>query len=230
MSTTSSQSMEVLQTQTRLTTWQIIKRNIGDFLSLFTCGLGSLQEELDYDDEVRRRVRAELHIQQGSADTSDEVDDMDQCIADVVRCNEYSMGTMKHIALANRGVKRTEKEWDAYFKEVLHLDPVTLAHTERKPRIVPKFAAHVALHIRSLLGNMEASEANIMLVERKYSELCRKRGVHIGDAERHKQHVMNAVFTEDVLERCGTARQRAPLWLRWSRGIEGPKSVKRHVC
>jgi len=54
-----------------------------------------------------------------------------------------------------------------------------------------------------------------MLVERKYNELCRKRGVRMFDAERHKQFVMNAFFNEDVLEQVALTRKRVPKWLNW---------------
>jgi len=95
---------------------------------------------------------------------------------------------------------------------------------------VPKFAAACALHLRSKLGSLNNNEANILLVQRKYLELCRRHKLRDVDTVLHQQFVMNAVFTEGVLDEVATVRRRLPRWISWLDSLESPTQLSPAVC
>jgi hypothetical protein len=88
-------------------------------------------------------------------------------------------------------------------------------------RHIPRFAAHVAVHLRARLGKLRLTEENTRLVEREYLRVCRVRGVHDVDVVSHQGHVMNAFFTEDVLDKSSERRRRLPGWLLKLTGLGG---------
>lgn len=202
----------------RLSPWKKLGEKLGDAIasSDAVCALLCIDKQTWLDVRADQKVRSEinesisLHVRNGTTG-----DCVDQVILETLVEDGYDLGDMGWIRKANEGVTRTAKEWDAYFAR-LGVDPLTGA-TERKEvvRVVPKFAAAVALHMRTLLGKMEVNEANILLAQRKYLEICRRRGVRDVDTVAHQQHTMNAFFTEDVLDRVGLALARAPTWVRW---------------
>jgi hypothetical protein len=109
------------------------------------------------------------------------------------------------------------------------LDPLSECRFEQA-QIIPKFAAACALHIRTKLGAMEANEANVLLVQRKYLEVCRRLNVRDVDIVLHQGFVMNAVFTESVLDDVASSRRRLPAWIKWLDEVGPTGCVPRSVC
>lgn len=209
--------------------WVQLKRWILDKIEKYAiCGSASDFSELECyrtDQRVRACVRAELreHLGYESRET---------CVASaidvVLKETGYDLADMGSIRLANKGVKRTMREWDAYF-ERMGVDPLA-AITGGKAKIVPKFAAACALHIRTKLGALANNEANVLLVQRKYLELCRKHGVRDVDTVLHQGFVMNTVFTESVLDDVAASRKRLPAWIRWLEEVPATGSIPAAVC
>jgi len=217
----------------RLSPWKKLGEMLGDAIasSDVACALLCVNKQdwldLRADQQVRGAIREAVvaHVRNGVTN-----DCVDQAILESLVEEGYDLGDMGWIRKANEGVKRTTKQWDAYFAR-LGVDPLS-GVTERKEvvRVMPKFAAAVALHMRTLLGKMGASEANILLAQRKYLEICRRRGVRDVDTVAHQQHVMNAFFNEDVLDRVGLAVARAPAWARWFSQVRRAAGDAPTVC
>lgn len=180
------------------------------------------------DQEIRAEIRKEMrsHMGYGGSTTC-----VGAVMDTVLRDTGYDLGDLGTIRKANEGVTRTAVQWDAYFKR-LGIDPATLSDGSAytKVCVVPKFAAAVSLEIRTRLGKMQASEANMLLVQRKYLEICRKHGVRDSDTIAHQQFVMNTVFTETVLDHVATTRKRMPAWLRWATDTTPVESAGPSVC
>jgi hypothetical protein len=165
------------------------------------------------DLEVRRDVRKAMREQMGFNGNP-------TCLMSVMHETKRDTGYCLGAEQEPRQT-RTMKQWDALFKannftewtprEVI-LAAVMTKRTEAK--IVPRFAAAVVVHMRSRFGVLAKTEANQLLVQRKYLEICREHRVRDTDAACHLQVVMNAYFTEDVLERLAKTRLRAPSWMR----------------
>lgn len=203
--------------QVRLSAWQEFKANLGRFLSsLMCCGNSpDLIADFEADNKFRSEVRqCMMEVRGMAADTNL----VEAAIIETVAKDNVLIGGIDHVRKANAGVARTFKQWHAYEKSV-GVDLVSGALKSKPAVKVPRFAAACTLELRSRLGRMEPTEANILLAERKYNEICRKRGVHTADAQRHLAHVLNALFTEDVLEVVASTRRRAPRWLRWAWGV-----------
>lgn len=92
--------------------------------------------------------------------------------------------------------------------------PVAPRRIIEQVSVVPRFAASCALLLRARLGRLPPNEANHLLVQREYLKICRTRGVRAVDIVAHQQHVANAFFTEDVLDRVALTRSRWPRWMR----------------
>jgi predicted NodU family carbamoyl transferase len=86
-------------------------------------------------------------------------------------------------------------------------------------RVAPKFAAALVLTLRAKFGNLSPTEANRLLIEREYLRVCREGCVRNVDIVTHQQCVMNAFFTEGVLDQLCTTRTRCPQWMREAFGI-----------
>lgn len=209
--------------------WARFKRWILDKIEEYAICISKEElAELDCyrtDERVRTCVRAEMREHLG-------YERRDTCVANAIdtvyRETGYDLADMGSIRLANKGVKRTIKEWDAYF---LRMGVNPLAEpAQGKAKIVPKFAAACALHIRTKLGALANNEANVLLVQRKYLELCRKHGVRDVDTVLHQGFVMNAVFTESVLDDVAASRKRLPAWLSWLEEVPTTGAVANHIC
>lgn len=209
--------------------WARFKTWLLDKVQRYSCCV-SEQDMADWecyrtDKRVRACVRAEMREHLG-------YDRRETCVANAIdtvyRETGYDLADLGTIRLANKGVKRTMKEWDAYFLR-MGVDP--LAHqAQGRAKIVPKFAAACALHIRTKLGVLANNEANRLLVQRKYLELCRKHGVRDVDTVLHQGFVMNTVFTESVLDDIASSRRRLPAWLRWLEEVPATGTVPSEVC
>lgn len=235
---TTNALIEPATREPRLSTWMKLKRWVLEFvedssLTQALCCLDASEIECHKIDKlVRAGVRGEMRLHLGySGRESCVANAIDEVLVDT----GYDLADGGSIRLANKGVKRTMEAWDAYFKQ-LGMEPEqllvgTTREANKQPaRIVPKFAAACALHIRTKLGALANNEANVLLVQRKYLELCRKHGVRDVDTVQHQQFVLNAVFTESVLDDVATVRRRLPQWIRWLDSIEKTGSVSSTVC
>jgi len=222
-------TIEITERLPSESSWVRVKRWIlNKFEKYAICGSSSDFSELECyrtDQRVRACVRAEMreHLGYESRET---------CVANaidtVLKETGYDLADMGSIRLANKGVKRTMKEWDAYFLR-MGVDPLA-AMSGGQAKIVPKFAAACALHIRTKLGALTNNEANVLLVQRKYLELCRKHGVRDVDTVLHQGFVMNAVFTESVLDDVAASRKRLPAWIRWLEEVPATGAIPVAVC
>jgi len=208
--------------------WASIKRWMLDKLESFGC-CGSPDQFRDLqcyrvDERARRCIRAEMREHAGFGDE-------ETCVGEAMnstfRSTGYDLGNLGTIRKANLGVKRTYAEWDAYF-ESIGVDP--LKTMEGRAQIVPKFAAACALHLRAKLGALSNNEANVLLVQRKYLEICREHGVRDVDIVLHQGFVLNAVFTESVLDDISSSRRRLPAWMKFLDEIPETGSVANAVC
>nr|WRQ65453.1 hypothetical protein [Tolivirales sp.] len=217
----------------RLSTWMKLKRWCLDIveesplLQTLCCLDVDEMECYRVDQRVRSAMRDEMREHMGYSG-------QECCVKavmnDVFTNTGYDLTDRGSIARANIGVKRTAKEWDAYFAK-LGVDPLSLRpELNVSARIVPKFAAACALRMRCKLGSLQANEANVLLVQRKYLELCRQRNVRDVDAVLHQQFVINAVFTEGVLDEVATVRRRLPKWISWLDSLEKPGGISPTVC
>jgi hypothetical protein len=209
--------------------WAALKRWILDKIERYAiCGSAADFADLQCyrtDEHVRACVRSEMreHLGYENRDTC-----VGNAIDTVLRETGYDLADIGSVRLANKGVKRTMSEWDQYFDR-MGIDPV-MATSGGQAKVVPKFAAACALHIRTKLGALQLNDANWLLVQRKYLELCRKHGVRDVDTVLHQGFVMNAVFTESVLDDVAAARKRLPAWLRFLEEVPETTTVPVAVC
>jgi len=184
-------------------------------------------------EQVRSAMREEMRVHMGYSgrDTC-----LTNAIDDVLADTGYDLADAGSIRKANKGVTRTMRGWDKYFEGLGISDPTQFLEgaskesSKKRARIVPKFAAACALHIRSKLGALRVNEANTLLVQRKYLEICRKHNVRDVDTVLHQQFVMNAVFTESVLDDVATCRRRLPRWVGWLDSLQEVSRVDPTIC
>jgi hypothetical protein len=208
--------------------WVRFKRWIVDFCVKHTiCGSAEEFSELECyrtDQHVRKCVRAEMREHNGFGGK-------DSCVSnaidEVLTETGYDLSDIGTIRAANKNVKRTMSDWDQYFKDI-GVDPLCIGGGRVK--IIPKFAAACALHIRAKLGALPNNEANYLLVQRKYLEVCRRHGVRDADTVLHQGFVMNAVFTESVLDDIASSRKRLPAWLRFLEDVPKTGAVPASIC
>lgn len=196
--------------------------------TLGCCGTPSQFRDLECyrtDELVRSRVRSEMRMHLGYEGRGTCVSNV---IDTVLKDTGYDLSDMGTIRQANEGVKRTEAQWDAYFKRI-GVDPLAESHIG-PARIVPKFAAACVLHLRAKLGVLSKSEANVLLVQRKYLEVCRKHRVRDVDTVLHQGFVMNAMFTESVLDDIASSRRRLPAWIKFLEEVPETGSVPQAIC
>lgn len=226
---TTNAHIEILERKPRKSAWAAVKRWCLDLLerSAFCCSQQDFDDLAMYrrDELVRACIRKEMREHVGA-------EQRETCVANAIdttlRTIGYDLSDLGSIRQANIGVKRTEKEWDAYFKR-MNVDPLATCRF-KQAQVIPKFAAACTLHIRAKLGAMEATEANLLLVQRKYLEICRRHNVRDVDIVLHQGHVMNAVFTESVLDDLASSRRRLPAWIKWLDEVSPTGSVPRAVC
>lgn len=223
----------------RLSTWAKCKRALmnelfgsPNLVGLCCGGVDGL-DEIAADARMRRSVRNEMRQQPGFLPGRD-------CLVSVMavtlRDDAYDLGDMSLLEEANRGVTRTHQEWQDYFAKLgvpRNLEAGTdqqQLSAQRPAQVVPRFAAAMALHLRAKLGRLAYNEPNLLLVQRKYLEVCKLKHVRDVDTVSHQQFVVNAFFGEDVLDRVGTARQRTPWWVRWLTDQPVLKSAPLQAC
>lgn len=212
----------VAEATTRLSIWQRIKRTIGDVIldSSIIQGLCCFStaefDNFRVDERRRDEIRQCMKMHGGYGA-------LDGCVENTIRevFNEtgYDLADISQLRLINRGKTRTFKEWDSYFLK-LNVDPLRLAEVDLLPAcFVPKFAASMALHLRTKLGHLQPNEANMLLAEREYLRVARKLHVRDVDIVSHQRHVLNALFGETVLDSIALTRTRLPAWMRWTHDV-----------
>ncbi len=207
----------------RLSIWARFKKAVlecveeSPLIQLLCCVDGNELQLNRVDRFTRQCVREEMRTHLGYGKGEDCVT---AAMDETLLHSGYDLGNGGHIRRENEGVTRTYAEWDAYFAAI-QVNPMVLLPTVERVKVVPKFAAACALHLRAKLGALNSSEANVLLAQRKYLEICRKHGVRDGDTVAHQQHVLNAFFGEGVLDEVGGIRRKLP---RWVLALEGNPS------
>jgi len=234
--------------------WAKFKRWVLDKFEYFACcGTADQFRDLEChrtDEHVRECIRAEMreHSGFGGEETC-----ITQAMKTTFRETGYDLGNLEVTESANVKVMHTYAQWDDYFEKIA-VNPVesvtkqTYAQWEaliegfavnpleakvvkhQRAHIVPKFAAACVLHLRAKLGALSNSEANVLLVQRKYLEVCRKHGVRDVDVVLHQGFVMNAMFTESVLDDIASSRRRLPAWMKFLDETPETGSVPNTIC
>jgi len=208
----------------RLSTWQRFKRSLGNMimespvLQTLCCYDASEVEAYRTDERIRSDIRESmrLHMGYGNRDTC-----VEQTMVEVMNETGYNLGKLDALREANANIKRSMREWDAYFAR-MGIDPVKPDIVGLLPAcVVPRFAASMALHLRSKLGRLAPNEANMLLAEREYLRVARGLKVRDVDIVSHQQFTLNAMFGETLLDDIALTRTRLPKWMRWAFEVEG---------
>nr|WRQ65475.1 tombus P33-like protein [Tolivirales sp.] len=220
----------------RLSTWNRLKLSVkrwyydvlceSEVMQLLCCVDATEADNYVRSETVRQEIREAMRTQMGYNGQS-------TCVAAVMHETQVEHGYA--LGRDQEEERHTAKEWDAIFEArslAVTMDPthirVLLKREPTPARIVPRFAAAVTLHIKAKLGVLSRTPANLMLVQRKYLEVCRDHGVRDVDTTSHLQFVLNTYFTEDVLDRLAKTRLRAPAWLRMFE--EKERAAELEVC
>lgn len=164
-----------------------------------------------------RRIRADIsesmrtHYVNDVYDAEGNVDDIASAVEDVYSATGYDLGGQ------SRDQPRILGTEPMMFGTVpSDLPLVVRAPVHQHVQVIPRFAGACVAVLRSRLGVLGRTSANLLLVQREYLRLCRRRGVRAHDIVSHQLHVMNAFFTDDVYDRVAQTRRRIPAWLRWA--------------
>lgn len=244
---TASQHELIVPVTQRLTTWQLCKRWIAD---KFSC-CNPEQDDFDCDSEVRRQIREEMRVSHGYSmdhgprllcamvynETGYDLCDFEQKELERKeridkerkkrsRVNEDGTSTSTAIVVwSDKPIPEEDPE-----EELSELQLAEqLAKTRQETRIIPKFAACMALELRCKLGSLSSDPANLLIVEREYLKLARSINVRRSDIAMHQQFVINTFFTEDELDRIARVRSRLPRWMKWAHDLR-VGSTKPIVC
>lgn len=189
-----------------------------------------------HDTLVRTRIREEMRAHGGYLGLDSGID---AAIGLTLVDDQYDLTDGRLVRRAMEG--EDDNPWSGYVRARAALsgpgvferrmrDASSARATARRALIIPKFAAACALHLRSKLGAMPINEANTLLVQRKYLEVCRRRGVREVDIVLHQQFVVNAVFTEGALDELAITRRRLPKWVMWLDSVVSPDSIHPTAC
>jgi len=197
------------------------------------CCFGSEELQMVQEDNRRRvLIRESMRSRLGM----DRVDDpITGVIDDVFSATRYNMAGRRTVMhWVGRDVGMSDEVWENVLKVAakdrtakfeIPMNHMTdeqrsefhsaYAKANSTVQFVPRFAGVMALVIRTRLGKMRSTDANILLVRREYNRLARERGVRPQDIVAHEQYVVNAVFTELLFDEIATSRPRLPRWARW---------------
>jgi len=195
------------------------------------CVNDEMLDEIEQECAVRDAIRLQMiEHAEGSGRGA-----IEQTMRDVYDSTGYDMSNFKHEEMCHLSREREgvcdEQEPDSDGIVFGDLPPVkadeevrvvfgleTVGNDSEVNRgtsmVIPKFAAAVVLALRSKLGKLAPSEANRLLIEREYLKVCRDTSVRNVDTIMHQQFVMNAYFTEGIVDQLATTRVRLPKWLR----------------
>lgn len=200
------------------------------FLRFFVCidesDLDDLEDDLNIRDDIRVAMTAHTDVV-----GPDGVKRIVDVISDELR---YNLGPKQHpvepeevmpppsvgvVAERAMVVWRTVDRPPITIKRPVQGCQNLLEITDPKVKLVPRFAAAMVIRLRAKFGRLPLDNANRLLIEREYLRVCREGSVRDVDTVMHAQHVYNAYFNEGVLDQVGTARHRAPGWLRRAFGL-----------
>lgn len=217
---TTNALLEILPREPRMSPWARFKRAVLEWVEespviQALCCLDGNELELNrMDRTVRACVREEMRMHLGYHAGEDCVT---EAISEVYRHNGYDLANVE-VVQENKGAARGLVVYDPAFAAWQR----KRGRQARRVKVAPKFAAACVLHIRCKLGVLSPTEANVLLVQRKYLEVCRKHGVRDGDTIAHQQHVLNSFFTQSVLDDVGLVRRKLPRWVLALQGSEAP--------
>jgi hypothetical protein len=206
-------SFPVSSAADRLTPWKEFvswcTRLVGEtpLFNALCCLDNSEVENHSLDRSIRREIRSSMctHYSHMAFDAAGDHDGVLTAIQDVYQTEGYDLGgESRNAATVPFGAARQS------------LPMVVRASVDHRLQVYPRFAAACALALRARLGILSKTDANLLLVQREYLIICRRRGVRQHDIVSHQLHVMNAVFNEGVLDRVALTRRRIPRWLRWA--------------
>lgn len=169
-----------------------------------------LSSEEEHNFLLDRRIREDIsesmrtHYTNDVYDAEGNVDDIASAVADVYRVSGYDLGGQSRDQPMMFGTVPSE------------LPLIVPAPVDQHVQVIPRFAGACVAVLRSRLGVLGRTSANLLLVQREYLRLCRRRGVRAHDIASHQLHVMNAFFTDSVYDRVAQSRRRVPIWLRWA--------------
>lgn len=215
-----------------LSWWSRCKRAFGEavlespILQTLCCYDSREVESYKADREIRHDIRESMrtHMGYGTAATC-----VENVMLETFNTTGYDLSNFSTIRTQCAGLRKTMTQWDEFFQSK-GVDPFKLVDFEILPTcVVPKFAASMALMLRSKLGRLAPNDANTLLVEREYLRVARKLNVRDVDIVAHQQFVMNAVFGETLLDSVALTRSRIPRWMRWAFEVETPTAPVR-VC
>ncbi len=236
MVTTTGRTFILPQTA-RLSPWQRFKRYIS--FRWIKCCLGEKEYECAVvDEQVRSSLREQMRKHTGYTNV---FDDIEHVMNEVVINDNYDLGDVGRMRHAVDKQLLDADGLKAYYYQVaqtpsqsheLVVGPVSegtpwrpepsysVVGDSAQVKIIPKFAAACAIHLRARLGVLTKDQTNILLVQREYLRVCKLRHVRSVDVVLHQQHVINAFFGETPLDEVGNTRKRLPAWLKALAGME----------
>lgn len=161
-------------------------------------------EMFHLDRQIRADIRRNLrtHYVNDVMDAEGNSDSIATAVRDVYEGTGYDLG----------GQPRANPEGVPPHRNVQAI--VVRTTVDNTVRVIPRFAAACVTVLRVRLGVLGRTDANLLLVQREYLRICRRRGIRSADILSHQMFVMNAFFTEDVFERVAQSRRRLPIWAR----------------
>jgi len=178
------------------------------FLRALCCYDAHELANIKQDELVRKEIRESMRVSMGYGRFDNQID---KVMSDVLSLSKVDLASLGGVTKQNENITRTYAQWEEYFAS-LGIDPLVGEQTNTV--VVPRFAAAVCLNIRARVGRLQHSDANEMVVEREYLNICRSRNVRYDAIAAHRSYVLNAFFTEDVFEYISSTRTRLPMWLR----------------
>ncbi len=173
------------------------------------CVDDQLLHEIQEESKLRDEVRDAMVVHNTGAGTAG----VSHCMKEIYNDTGYDMAN--YSSFVEETVKTAEEPHEA--EKILRKMGIhnrSGIPERHQVMVVPRFAASVVLCLRAKFGNLQATEANRLLIEREYLKVCREGTVRNVDIVAHQQIVLNTYFGEGVLDEQNTVRVRAPRWLR----------------
>lgn len=180
------------------------------FLRWCLCINDDLLDVIQDEALLRDEIRGEMVQHNGGYGTAS----VTKCMKEIFNETSYDMSNYTAAVDELVSTDADPHEIEAQLNALgLTATPATIVAT-KNAMVIPKFAAALVLCLRSKFGNLSLTEANRLLIEREYLRICQTATVRNVDIVMHQQCVINAYFTEGVMEEVCTVRTRVPRWLR----------------